>query len=72
MKRVTGLLTVAASLAAAGAWGITDAELERGFFDPPASARPHTWWHWSKEDEPLASGLLGPVVFRSLREAVRH
>ena len=46
MKRVTGLLAVAASIAAAGAWGITDAELERGFFDPPASARPHTWWHW--------------------------
>src|SRR5436309_1865897 len=21
-------------------------ELERGFADPPASARPHTWWHW--------------------------
>lgn len=20
--------------------------LERGFVNPPASARPHTWWHW--------------------------
>ena len=20
--------------------------LERGFQNPPASARPHTWWHW--------------------------
>ncbi len=20
--------------------------LERGFLSPPASARPHTWWHW--------------------------
>ena len=46
MKRLTGLLAVAASLAATGAFGITDAELEKGFFDPPASARPHTWWHW--------------------------
>lgn len=22
------------------------ADLESGFKDPPASARPHTWWHW--------------------------
>jgi len=22
------------------------AELEQGFRQPPASARPHTWWHW--------------------------
>src|SRR3982750_871684 len=21
-------------------------ELEAGFLNPPASARPHTWWHW--------------------------
>ncbi len=21
-------------------------ELEKGFAEPPASARPHTWWHW--------------------------
>ena len=20
--------------------------LESGFFDPPAKAKPHTWWHW--------------------------
>ena len=25
---------------------ITPDELERGFANPPASARPHTWWHW--------------------------
>ncbi|MBM3500336.1 MAG: hypothetical protein FJX74_16895, partial [Armatimonadetes bacterium] len=21
-------------------------QLEKGFLDPPASAQPHTWWHW--------------------------
>lgn len=26
-------------------WGQT-ANLERGFKEPPASAKPHTWWHW--------------------------
>lgn len=26
--------------------GIRAAELEREFVQPPASARPHTWWHW--------------------------
>ena len=24
----------------------TPAELERGFVNPPPSARPQTWWHW--------------------------
>lgn len=27
------------------AWGQT-ADLEKGFKNPPASAKPHTWWHW--------------------------
>src|SRR5262245_21759511 len=25
---------------------LAQSELESGFRDPPASARPHTWWHW--------------------------
>ena len=26
-----------------------------------------TWKHWTKDDEPLPSGLLGPVVLRTIR-----
>jgi hypothetical protein len=25
---------------------VTPDELEQGFVNPPASAKPHTWWHW--------------------------
>jgi hypothetical protein len=25
---------------------ITTEDLEQGFLNPPASAKPHTWWHW--------------------------
>mgnify|MGYP001255511005 FL=1 len=27
-----------------------------------------TWGHWTKDDAPLPSGLLGPVVLRYVRE----
>lgn len=30
-----------------------------------------TWKHWTKDDEPLPSGMLGPVVLRTLRPAER-
>ena len=36
-------------------------ELSSGFADPPHEAKPHTWWHWNKDDQPLPSGLMGPV-----------
>src|SRR3954451_1745892 len=30
-----------------GAWGQGSGDaLERGFADPPASAKPRVWWHW--------------------------
>ncbi len=38
------MASVAVSRCASGAPG-GDA-LRRGFAEPPASARPHTWWHW--------------------------
>ncbi|MGA2115763.1 MAG: glycosyl hydrolase [Bryobacteraceae bacterium] len=46
-----GLLSLAASIAAlSGAWVVSaqspgDA-LERGFQNPPDSAKPRVWWHW--------------------------
>src|SRR5205085_5355316 len=38
------LLGLATAAVAAGA--PAPDPLARGFQDPPASARPHTWWHW--------------------------
>ncbi|MGC8834337.1 MAG: glycosyl hydrolase, partial [Armatimonadota bacterium] len=36
-----------AVLALCGAiWASSDDKLDRGFRNPPPSARPHTWWHW--------------------------
>ena len=26
-------------------------DLSKGFWNPPASARPHTWWHWINGNE---------------------
>jgi len=26
--------------------GCAQMDLARGFDDPPAAAKPHTWWHW--------------------------
>jgi hypothetical protein len=33
-------------LAAAGLLSAGDDKLAEGFQSPPASAKPHTWWHW--------------------------
>ncbi|MBI5864309.1 MAG: hypothetical protein HZB38_07365 [Planctomycetes bacterium] len=40
------LSTVALSVGVNTGCGIGKHDLERGFRDPPAQARPHTWWHW--------------------------
>ena len=44
------VLAAAAAVAALGGWGLaqssTDA-MEQGFRNPPDSARPRTWWHWT-------------------------
>ncbi|MBQ9432289.1 MAG: hypothetical protein IJU44_12145 [Kiritimatiellae bacterium] len=37
---------LAAMLAASFGFGATVGELEKGFANPPDSAKPHTWWHW--------------------------
>jgi len=39
-------LPLALLLSAPALWAQTPAELERGFANPPPSARPQTWWHW--------------------------
>lgn len=44
MKRVSLFVTVAAL--AGSAFCVTSAELQKGFENPPNSAKPHTWWHW--------------------------
>ena len=47
MKRMRGLGVRACCLAAAAGalfgWG---ADLEAGFRNPPAEAKPQVWWHW--------------------------
>ena len=48
MKRlliVTTFLLLLAG-AAVGAAAPAGDDLSRGFVNPPASAKPHTWWHW--------------------------
>jgi len=39
---------IAALLTGAGSYAATpqDSQLESGFRDPPAAARPRVWWHW--------------------------
>lgn len=46
MKRLMMLtgLTLAGAMCACSAK--TEVDLEGGFREPPAYARPHTWWHW--------------------------
>ena len=72
MKRWCVGITVAAL--AGSAFCISSAELQRGFENPPDSARPHTWWHWmngnvSKEgitadlEAMKAIGLGGAQIF---------
>lgn len=43
MKRKQVFLCAALALAGSSAFA---ASLEEGFRNPPASAKPHTWWHW--------------------------
>src|SRR5688572_3803243 len=43
------LALVVAPLRVASAQRASDS-LEIGFRDPPASARPRTWWHWTRSD----------------------
>jgi hypothetical protein len=45
IKKVSVCLTVLTILTGMAAEAATD-ELEKGFVQPPDSARPHTWWHW--------------------------
>jgi hypothetical protein len=40
------LLLTMAGLAAFAVPTFAQANLQEGFKNPPASARPHTWWHW--------------------------
>ena len=72
MKRVSLFVTVAAL--AGSAFCVTSAELQKGFENPPNSAKPHTWWHWmngnvSKEgitadlEAMKAIGLGGAQIF---------
>ena len=61
---------------------ITPEELERGFACPPASARPHTWWHWmngniTKEGitadlEAMADAGLGGAQIFNVSENIPH
>ena len=56
------ILALAAALHAA-----EPVDLEAGFHQPPATALPHTWWHWTADDPLRPSGLLGPVVLQSAK-----
>jgi len=40
------LVTLSMALGAGIAAGANTENLEKGFVQPPDSARPHTWWHW--------------------------
>ncbi|GHV07761.1 hypothetical protein FACS1894160_0900 [Bacteroidia bacterium] len=61
---------------------ITPEELEKGFISPPASAKPHTWWHWmngniSKEGitadlEAMAEAGLGGAQIFNAAEGIPH
>ena len=47
MRRVSVLAGLSAILfAGLLPAGAASDDLEKGFVEPPASARPHTWWHW--------------------------
>jgi len=46
MKRFARVVLVGFAFGVAAAEGLTAQELERAFLEPPATARPHTWWHW--------------------------
>ena len=42
--------------------------VKKGERSPTGRCTFTTWKHWTKDDEPLVSGLLGPVVLRTQRE----
>lgn len=46
MNRCFMLLTGTLALMLAAGCNFDRTSLEAGFRDPPAEARPHTWWHW--------------------------
>src|ERR1700733_81546 len=44
------LVTAAACLLALAGWALAQGQgdaLEQGFKNPPDSAKPRTWWHWT-------------------------
>lgn len=45
-KRLGAVCAVAIVLMLAGVSVVASDTLEKGFINPPHSARPHTWWHW--------------------------
>ena len=50
-------------------WGIKEIPewVKEGKPSPTGRHTFTTWKHWSKDDEPLPSGLLGPVWLRIAR-----
>ncbi|HEY3245098.1 MAG TPA: glycosyl hydrolase, partial [Phycisphaerae bacterium] len=46
MLRNTKRVISTAVLVALAKIGYAQADLEKGFQNPPDLARPHTWWHW--------------------------
>ena len=67
MKKLLMILGTAAALLTLGANG-----LEEGFLSPTGRHTFTTWKHWTKDDAPLPSGLLGPVVFRFEKAGTRQ
>ena len=45
--------------------------VKKGERSPTGRCTFTTWKHWTKDDEPLVSGLLGPVVLRTQREKAK-
>src|ERR1041384_8882692 len=46
MSRIVWCLSFAAVIAMTAGCSVAHHDLQRGFQNPPAVARPHTWWHW--------------------------
>src|SRR5262245_32636536 len=46
MSSKLGIIGGALALALGACAAPAKVDLARGFDDPPAQARPHTWWHW--------------------------
>ena len=45
LRRVVVACVIAVLMLGTIAWAAKDS-LEKGFVNPPDSAKPHTWWHW--------------------------